>query len=153
VESISSNHAFDFYPPTNLLQVLLLRPLRLFLPSRHPLLQKLKFLLLRITHAPFVLFVTAFEQAFYSKQASRQDLSATLRPPSSRSATVAAKRASFYSHFHTREPFQVVQEDVGRPPTSGFQEVNKHLRQLEEEIAALKDMVRKLVDREMESKN
>src|SRR5271170_7795338 len=70
IESISSDHIFDFYPPTNLLQLLLLRPLRLILPSRHPFLQRLKFTLFRVTHAPFVLGVTLFEQIFCAKKAT-----------------------------------------------------------------------------------
>jgi len=155
VESISSNHAFDFYPPTNLLQLLLLRPIRLFLPSRHPILQNLKFTLLRITHAPFVLFVTAFEQAFYSKQNPREALAGSFRPPSSssRSAKVAAKRASFYGRIQSKEPYQPGHEDVRGAVDSEIRDMNVRLRQLEGEIASMKDMIRFLVTREMGSES
>jgi len=142
VESISSDHAFDFYPPTNLLQLLLLRPLRLFLPSRHPVLQRLKFTLLRITHAPFVLLVTLFEQLYYAKRVPPR--AGTFRPPSAKSARVAAKRASFYGQIQSKEPLRPGQEEAHSSTASELREMNKHIRKLEGEIESLKDLIREL---------
>jgi hypothetical protein len=143
VESISSDHTFDFYPPTNLLQLLLLRPLRLFLPSRHPFLQRLKFTLFRITHAPFVVGVTIFEQIFSAKTAAT---TGALRPPSSRSARVAANRASFYGQM------PVKLDGEGRPLEeargSGAAElgdIQNRLKKLETEISFVQDMLREVI--------
>jgi len=149
IESISSDHMFEFYPPTNLLQLLFLRPLRLFLPSRHPFLQRYKFALLRVTHAPFVIGVTFFEQLFCAKNTADRTTSGVLRPPSSRSAKVAAKRASFYGHipsklgseFHIEEP---------RSSTSVSVELGEtlnRLKRVEEDVLDMKAMLREILDK------
>jgi hypothetical protein len=149
VESISSDHTFDFYPPTNLLQLLLLRPLRLFLPSRHPFLQRLKFTLFRITHAPFVLGVTLFEQIFFAKNTTKPATTGMLRPSSSRSARVAANRVSLYGHMPMKfdgEHHHTSEEARG----SGFTEIgdiSNRLKTLEDEISSIKDMLREVIDR------
>jgi len=149
VESISSDHTFDFYPPTNLLQLLLLRPLRLFLPSRHPFLQQLKFTLLRVTHAPFVLGVTIFEQLFCAKNAAMRPTTGILRPPSSRSARVAANRVSLYSQMpakvdsDTHYPF-----DETRGSTSvELGDIHNRMKKLEQEIASMQEMLREVLSK------
>jgi hypothetical protein len=145
VESISSNHTFDFYPPTNLLQLLLLRPLRLFLPSRHPFLRQLKFTLLRITHAPFVLGVTLFEQVFQAKTAARMAAGGMPRPPSSRSARIAASRASLYSQMPNKpdsdnhHPMEARSVELGN--------IQTRLMKLEEEILSVKDLMQQVLDK------
>jgi hypothetical protein len=146
VESISSDHIFDFYPPTNLLQLLFLRPLRLFLPSRHPFLQKSKFALLRLTHAPFVLGVTLFEQIFCANNAAKR-ASNTLRPPSSRSARVAAKRVSFYGQIPVKLEPEVHFTDERGSGSAELVDVRNRLGKLEHEISTLKDMLREVLDK------
>ena len=150
MESINSDHTFDFYPPTNLLQLLLLRPLRLFLPSRHPFLQQLKFTLFRVTHAPFVVGVTIFEQVFCSKNAAVRSTIGVLRPPSSRSARVAANRVSLYTSqlpakgdSETHNPF----ENVRSSTSADLGDVQNRLKKLEQEISSVQDMLREVLNK------
>jgi hypothetical protein len=147
VESISSDHTFDFYPPTNLLQLLLLRPFRLFLPSRHPFLQRLKFTLFRITHAPFVVGVTIFEQIFCAKIAAMRAPTGALRPPSSRSARVAANRASFYGQMPMKldgEGHHLLEEARGSGAAE-LGDIQNRLKKLEMEISFVQDMLREVI--------
>lgn len=149
MESISSDHTFDFYPPTNLLQLLLLRPLRLYLPSRHPFLQRLKFTLFRITHAPFVIGVTVFEQIFCANNAGERTTTGALRPPSSRSARVAAKRASFYGQVPMKldsEPHRPLEEARGSG-TAELGDIQNRLKKLEAEISSFKGMLQEVIDK------
>jgi hypothetical protein len=140
---------FDFYPPTNLLQLLLLRPLRLFLPSRHPFLQRLKFSLLQITHAPFVLCVTVFEQVFCAKNATTHATTGALRPPSSRSARVAAKRASFYDQIPVKldDETRHSLDDFRGSSTAELGDIQNRLKKLETEISSVKDMLQEVLDK------
>lgn len=149
VESISSDHAFDFYPPTNLLQLLLLRPLRLCLPSRHPFLQRLKFSLLRITHAPFVLGVTIFEQIFCAQNTTTRATTGVLRPPSSRSARVAANRASFYGQIPVKVDIEGhhYSEEAKGSGTVELGDIQNRLKKLETEISYVKSMLREVIDK------
>jgi hypothetical protein len=149
VESISSNHTFDFYPPTNLLQLLFLRPLRLCLPSRHPFLQRLKFTLLRITHAPFVLGVTLFEQIFHNKNEGKHTGAGMLRPPSSRSPRAVVQRASMYSQLLVKSDDET-HRALDEPRSSGSAEpgdLYNRLTKLEQEISSVKSMVREVLNK------
>jgi len=109
----------------------------------------LKFTLLRITHAPFVLGVTLFEQIFCAKDATKRVTTGMLRPPSSRSARVAANRVSLYSQMPVKfdgEHYHTFEEARG----SGLVEigdVNNRLKKLEDEISSVKDMLREVIDR------
>jgi hypothetical protein len=148
VESISSNHSFDFYPPTNLLQVLILRPLRLFLPSRHPFLQKSKFALLRITNAPIVLCVTAFEQLFCATQRLGKESIVTAAPrlQSARLSHVGNKKRSLFDpriFSREHEVTFATDEPVNRA-SAGLSELNTRLSKLEDDIVVLKDLVREV---------
>ena len=149
MESINSDHTFDFYPPTNLLQLLLLRPLRLFLPSRHPFLQQLKFTLLRVTHAPFVLCVTGFEQVFCSKNAAVRPTTSVLRPPSSRSARVAANRVSLYSQMPGKREAEMHNpfEEIRGSASAELGDIHNQLKKLEQEISSVKEMLREVVSK------
>ena len=147
IESISSDHAFDFYPPTNLLQLLFLRPLRLFLPSRHPFLQKSKFALLRVTHAPFVVGVTIFELLFCANNTAKRATSGVLRPPSSRSAKVAAKRASFYGQMPSKIGTEIHVEEARASTSVDLGDVHSRLKKVEEEISNVKEMLREILDK------
>ena len=136
--------------------------MRLFLPSRHPFLQTTKFKLFRITHAPFVIFVTLFEQIFYSKAAERNHSlgGGLLRPPSSRSesAKVAANRASFYSQLATGlggkwDVETVHSVDEGRGGSAllvgGGEviEIKARLGKLEDEVVAIREMVKEILSK------
>ena len=153
VESISSDHTFDFYPPTNLIQLLLLRPLRLFFPSRHPFLRELKFKILRITHAPFVLGVTLFEQIFHARRgAGARSSSATVfRPPSLRSARVAASRAGLYSQIPISRKKKVDvgmhghRDDAGIPRSAEILDIQRRMMNLEDEMKSVKSMLQEIL--------
>jgi hypothetical protein len=149
VESISSDHMFEFYPPTNLLQLLFLRPLRLFLPSRHPFLQRSKFALLRVTHAPFVIGVTLFEQLFCGKNTTDRTTGGVLRPPSSRSAKVAAKRASFYGQIPSKigTEFHIEEPRSSSSVSAELGDTLNRMKKVEEDISDMKAMLHEILDR------
>jgi hypothetical protein len=147
-EAISSDHTFDFYPPTNLIQLLLLRPIRLFLPSRHPFIQKSKFALLRVTHAPFVLAVTIFEQIFCSGNGERRGTTSMLRPPSSRSAQAAANRISIYSQANPKSDNDVpMTTEEGRLSSPDLTDIRQQMTKLEEDMLTVKRLLEDILSK------
>lgn len=62
LEASTSNRLTHFYPPLNLIPLVLIRPLRLVLPSER--LRGARILLLKITHAPIVGAIWAYEKVF-----------------------------------------------------------------------------------------
>ena len=74
LEASTSNRLTYFYPPFNLLAIVLLRPLRIFLPAES--IRAAKISLLKATHFPFVLLIQAYEGAAYQLQSD------TNTPPS-----------------------------------------------------------------------
>ncbi|KAF7923442.1 uncharacterized protein EAE97_010880 [Botrytis byssoidea] len=59
LESSTSNRLTHFYPPLNLIPLILIRPLRLFMSSST--LRRIRIGLLKATHAPIVLAINIFE--------------------------------------------------------------------------------------------
>ncbi|KAM0144896.1 hypothetical protein ACHAP3_000015 [Botrytis cinerea] len=59
LEASTSNRLTHFYPPLNLIPLILIRPLRLFMSSSA--LRRTRIGLLKATHAPFVLAIKIFE--------------------------------------------------------------------------------------------
>ncbi|TVY48864.1 Calcium channel [Lachnellula occidentalis] len=60
LEASTSNRLTHFYPPLNLIPLILIRPFRLCLPASH--LRRTRIILLKITHAPFVACIWLFER-------------------------------------------------------------------------------------------
>ncbi|RMZ76741.1 hypothetical protein DV737_g4706, partial [Chaetothyriales sp. CBS 132003] len=60
LESSTSRRLTYFMPPFNLIPLFLLRPLRLLLPSEQ--VRRIRIIVLKTTHAPFVAFIWVFEQ-------------------------------------------------------------------------------------------
>ncbi|KAK4200985.1 hypothetical protein QBC40DRAFT_278947 [Triangularia verruculosa] len=60
LEASTSNRLTHFYPPFNLLAVLIFRPLRLFLPSDNKF-RKARIMLLKATHLPIVAVIEFYE--------------------------------------------------------------------------------------------
>lgn len=60
LEASTSNRLTHFYPPLNLLPLILIRPLRLFLPASK--LRQMRIVLLKITHFPIVACIWFFER-------------------------------------------------------------------------------------------
>ena len=143
MESISFNHAFDFYPPSNSVQLLILRLMRLFLPSRHSLLQRLKFSLLRMTHWPFVLGITLFEQIFCHQNTAIRSVSEVLHPPSSRSARVAANRLNQYPQLLPKIDASGL-EEVWGVGTVEFRDMQSRLRRMEGDMALVRTLLERL---------
>lgn len=59
LEASTSNRLTHFYPPMNLIPLILVRPMRLFVPSEK--LRRSRILLLKVTHAPFVGAIWLYE--------------------------------------------------------------------------------------------
>ncbi|KAM3069383.1 hypothetical protein ACMFMG_005488 [Clarireedia jacksonii] len=59
LEASTSNRLTHFYPPFNLIPLILIRPLRLFMSA--PSLRRTRIFLLKTTHIPFVLAIRVFE--------------------------------------------------------------------------------------------
>lgn len=60
LEASTSNRLTHFYPPFNLLALVIFRPLRLFLPSDHNF-RRARILLLKVTHLPIVAIIEFYE--------------------------------------------------------------------------------------------
>lgn len=63
LEASKSDHMVILSPPFNLLGLLIVRPLRLFLPSNHVVLRTIKIWILRLTHAPFMVLISLYERS------------------------------------------------------------------------------------------
>ncbi|KAE8335628.1 hypothetical protein BDV24DRAFT_155896 [Aspergillus arachidicola] len=61
LESSNSRRLTYFMPPLNLIPLLCIRPLRLFLPAEH--IRRVRIVLLRATHLPFVALIWAYESS------------------------------------------------------------------------------------------
>ncbi|KAE8347988.1 hypothetical protein BDV28DRAFT_154022 [Aspergillus coremiiformis] len=61
LESSNSRRLTYFMPPLNLIPLLCIRPLRLFLPAGH--IRRVRIVLLKATHLPFVAFIWAYESS------------------------------------------------------------------------------------------
>ena len=70
LEASKSDHTIKLLPPFNLLGLVLVRPLRLFLPSNHQLLREFKLAILKVTHAPFVVMLSLYERSPFAPKAS-----------------------------------------------------------------------------------
>jgi len=90
--------------------------------------------------------VTAFEQLSYAKHAHQRPAFGTLRPPS-RSAKVAAKRASFYGQIQQKATAHVLHGEPKGSSVLELNDLNNRLRKLEDDISDLKDLVRELLRR------
>lgn len=66
LEASRNDHMVVLSPPFNLLALILVRPLRLILPSNHWFLQWVKISILKITHAPFVLVFSLYERSYFA---------------------------------------------------------------------------------------
>lgn len=90
-----------------------------------------------------MLGVTLFEQIFCAKTKTRQVTHSVFRPPSSRSARVAANRATFYTQLPTKqdnEP-QPTSEEARLTSFAEFGDIHQHLKRLEQEVLSIKDML------------
>ncbi|PWY81076.1 hypothetical protein BO83DRAFT_305428 [Aspergillus eucalypticola CBS 122712] len=61
LESSNSRRLTYFMPPLNLIPLLCIRPMRLFLPAEH--IRRVRIVLLRATHLPFVALIWAYESS------------------------------------------------------------------------------------------
>lgn len=94
LESSTSSRLTYFMPPLNIVS-LLLRPLRLFLPSEDA--RRIRIIVLKATHVPFVALIWIYERArrFASSRASTQRAKApqsTSRPLSSSQLSLEPRR-------------------------------------------------------------
>jgi hypothetical protein len=96
--------------------------------------------------------VTIFEQAFCAKNGAMRSTTAVLRPPSSRSARVAANRVSLYSQLpakgdsETHNLFEGIRGSASAQ-LGDVQDVHKRLKKLEEEISSVQDMLREVLSK------
>lgn len=79
LEASTSNRLTHFYPPFNLLALVIFRPLRLFLPSDQKF-RAARILLLKATHLPIVGVIEAYEY-FMDKMTATRDDFARFRGP------------------------------------------------------------------------
>jgi hypothetical protein len=90
--------------------------------------------------------VTLFEQLFCAKNAAkRAATSSMLRPPSSRSARVAAKRASFYNQIPPKFDLDIPVLEVTRTSGSETTDIHDRLKHVEEDISSIKNMLREVL--------
>ena len=93
--------------------------------------------------------VTIFEQAFCAKNRAMRSTTAVLRPPSSRSARVAANRVSLYSQLPAKGDSEThnLFEGIRGSASAELGDVHKRLKKLEEEISSVQDMLREVLSK------
>lgn len=84
LEASKSDHMVILSPPFNLMGLLIIRPLRLFLPSNHIVLRTIKIWILKVTHAPYMLLISLYERSSLApimSEAQRRRLDKASRHP------------------------------------------------------------------------
>jgi hypothetical protein len=99
LESSTSSRLTYFMPPLNLIPLTLLRPLRLFLPSED--VRRIRILVLKATHVPFVALIWAYEKS--SRIVSRSRSTLTKAPPFS-TRPISANRLSLDARRDLTKP-------------------------------------------------
>ncbi|KAL4891535.1 hypothetical protein BDV59DRAFT_65571 [Aspergillus ambiguus] len=81
LESSNSRRLTHFMPPMNLIPLLCIRPMRLFLSAEH--IRRVRIVLLRATHLPFVALIWAYESSrqYISRRGSYLPPTASARGP------------------------------------------------------------------------
>ncbi|TVY45355.1 Calcium channel [Lachnellula subtilissima] len=95
LEASTSNRLTHFYPPLNLIPLILIRPLRLCLPASH--LRRTRIMLLKITHAPIVACIWLFERMHERVNKSGADAFSSTDPQNTSSKTKSKKQKPFLS--------------------------------------------------------
>jgi hypothetical protein len=90
LESSTSRRLTYFMPPLNLFPLVVLRPLRLFLPSEE--VRRIRIFVLKVTHIPFVALIWAYENSRTMIARSQPDLA---RAPHLTSRPLSAGQFSF----------------------------------------------------------
>ena len=88
-----------------------------------------------------------FELLFCSKNTTKRATSGVFRPPSSRSAKMAAKRASFYGQIPGKVGSEIHVEEVRGSTSVELGDVHSRLKKVEEDISNVKDMLREILDK------
>lgn len=92
-----------------------------------------------------MLGVTLFEQIFHAKITAGTAAGGIPRPPSSRSARIAANRASLYNQMPNKLDSDNHHPMEGRSAELG--DIQTRLMKLEEEILSVKDLLQRMLDR------
>lgn len=87
--------------------------------------------------------VTLFEQIFCAKQAKKCS-TGVLRPPSSKSARVAANRITSYNQIPVKLDIET-QHIMDEARLAEIADMNNRLRKLEDDISTVKDLLQELV--------
>ncbi|OOG00663.1 hypothetical protein ASPCADRAFT_125672 [Aspergillus carbonarius ITEM 5010] len=136
LESSNSRRLTYFMPPLNLIPLLCIRPMRLFLPAEH--IRRVRIVLLRATHLPFVTLIWAYESSrrYVSRRNSQFPPTATTTATGSSRPTSGIQMGFPLSTHHAplhasaldgrslgssrpRERSNAGQQPVARGPSSG----------------------------------
>ncbi|RAK97519.1 uncharacterized protein BO80DRAFT_363836 [Aspergillus ibericus CBS 121593] len=98
LESSNSRRLTYFMPPLNLIPLLCIRPMRLFLPAEH--IRRVRIVLLRATHLPFVALIWAYESSrrYVSRRNSQFPPTATTTTGNSRPTSAIPMGFSLSTH-------------------------------------------------------
>jgi hypothetical protein len=100
LEASTSNHLTHFYPPLNLIPLVLIRPLRLCLPASH--LRRTRILVLKITHAPIVGCIWLFERMHKRVKKSGAEAFSSVDP---HAGTLLKDNSSSTAKLKKQKPF------------------------------------------------
>lgn len=124
LEASTSNRLTHFYPPFNLVALVIFRPLRLFLP-RDDKFRAGRILLLRATHLPIVAAIQLYElirrrvlpdeYAGFKGPKSSSDISARQRPRSGMERPTSMIRPSAHMHRSSFRPHEHEDEGMDGP--------------------------------------
>ncbi|KAJ2900593.1 uncharacterized protein MKZ38_002389 [Zalerion maritima] len=151
LEASTSNRLTHFYPPFNLLALIIFRPLRLFLPSDNKF-RAARIILLKATHLPIVGVIEAYEY-FVGKVSAKREEFARFRGPRMQTQKTLRRppfnNTGFGNGSHTQIPEasahahiprsrrQAGLEDDGEVPT----DVEVKIAELNQKIDRLTDLV------------
>jgi hypothetical protein len=103
LEASTSNRLTHFYPPLNLIPLILIRPIRLCLPASN--LRSTRIFLLKITHAPIVGCIWLFERMHEHVNKSGAEAFSTTNPERATNTIIQKNKDTATSKLKKQKPF------------------------------------------------
>lgn len=116
LEASTSNRLTHFYPPFNLLALIIFRPLRLFLPSDSKF-RAARIALLKITHLPIVLVIQLYELVSGKIRHSGDQYSSIKGPRQQTPSATSSSNRRFGSSSQGEATFRASRRVLSRPST------------------------------------
>ncbi|OAT10714.1 hypothetical protein BDBG_17405 [Blastomyces gilchristii SLH14081] len=115
LDSVNSRRLTYFLPPLNLIPLLCIRPLRLFLPGES--IRRVRIVLLKVTHSPFVGIILAYESSrrYVTRQNHSPMATSSSRPPPVSQVRVPVHKLSLRHRRGFSRPVPLPGRDIVAP--------------------------------------